>query len=87
MRYGKLDQMLAEYDESSRLGHRNPKPMLRVIDFADRLTNPALGHPAPIPLSQAVPILYRSWFHDGTIPESFQFHLEKMKDADDTEQE
>ncbi|WAQ84986.1 hypothetical protein PtA15_5A559 [Puccinia triticina] len=86
-RLAKIDQMLADYDKASRLGHPNPKPMLSVIDFADRLTNQAQGHPGPIPLSQAVSMLYRSWFHDGTIPDSFPFHLEKMKDANDTEQE
>ncbi|KAA1109632.1 hypothetical protein PGTUg99_028475 [Puccinia graminis f. sp. tritici] len=83
-RLEKIDKMLADYDQASRLGHSNPKPMLSVVDFAFRLTDEYVRHPAPIPLSQAVSVLYRSWFHDGTIPE---FHLEKMKDADDTEQE
>ncbi|KAH9443519.1 hypothetical protein MJO28_005707 [Puccinia striiformis f. sp. tritici] len=86
-RLEKINQMLVDYDQSARLGHPTPKPMLNVINFADRLTNQAHGHPRRIPLSQAVSMLYRSWFHDGTIPDSFPFHLEKMKDANDTEPE
>jgi hypothetical protein len=29
-RHAKIDQLLADYDEASRLGHPNPKPKLRV---------------------------------------------------------
>lgn len=87
-RIQKLDRLIQDYDhhqqqQQSQENPTNPKAILGIIHFADRLTNnrkqPFLQ---PIPLSQAVSVLYRSWFHDGTIPDSIQFSLQPINGND-----
>ncbi|KAG0151601.1 hypothetical protein CROQUDRAFT_651015 [Cronartium quercuum f. sp. fusiforme G11] len=68
-----FERMTFFYDEQAKLGHENGSARQAIIQTAQQLKDQNRIYTVPVPLRHAVAIFYRSWFHDGTIPEGHPF--------------
>ncbi|KAH9813213.1 hypothetical protein DFH28DRAFT_1108913 [Melampsora americana] len=68
-----FERLIKSYDLQTQTNHSNPIPKEILLRTADQLKDPNRRFVRPLPLKHVVSVLYRSWFHDGTIPEGYQF--------------
>lgn len=68
-----FERLVNSYDLQAKLNHSNDIPKQMLLRTADQLKDPDRRFVTPLPLKHAVAVLYRSWFHDGTIPEGYPF--------------
>ncbi|EGG00558.1 uncharacterized protein MELLADRAFT_111777 [Melampsora larici-populina 98AG31] len=68
-----FERIVNSYDVQAKLNHSNDIPKQILLRTADQLKDPDRRFITPLPLKHAVAVLYRSWFHDGTIPEGYPF--------------
>ncbi|KAI8447113.1 hypothetical protein BY996DRAFT_1084851 [Phakopsora pachyrhizi] len=79
----KISEAVETYDRQVVAGGHTGKSILVINRLAKMLKEPNKHYRQPIPLPLAISVLYRSWFHDGTIPDQYMSHGPENQNSDE----